>query len=127
LISCLGAALEIALATSYSFAQGLGWNWGENVHPSDAARFSLVYTLMIAATSLLMVAGIDPFQLTLFSMALTSLILPVVTLPFLILMNDRDYVGDYGNHWVGNAAVIIISLLASVIALVAIPLQLLGG
>ena len=82
---------------------------------------------MIAGTSLLMVAGIDPLQLTLFAMALTSLILPVVTLPFLILMNDRDYVGDYGNHWIANTAVIVISLLASMVALVAIPLQLMGG
>jgi Mn2+/Fe2+ NRAMP family transporter len=58
---------------------------------------------------------------------LTSLILPVVTLPFLVLMNDRDYMGDHGNHWIGNTAVVVISLLASVVALVAIPLQLLGG
>ena len=127
LISCLGAALEIALATAYTFAQGLGWNWGESVHPRDAARFSLVYTIMIAGTSLLMVAGIDPLQLTLFSMALTSLTLPVVTLPFLILMNDRDYMGEYGNGWISNTAVIAISLLASLMALVAIPLQLMGG
>lgn len=127
LISCLGAALELALATSYCFAQGLGWNWGESVRPRDAARFTLVYTVMIAGTSLLMVAGIDPLQLTLFSMALTSLTLPIVTVPFLLLMNDRDYVGEYGNRWIGNLAVIAISLLASILALVAIPLQLMGG
>jgi Mn2+/Fe2+ NRAMP family transporter len=127
LISCLGAALELSLATAYSFAQGLGWNWGESVHPRDAARFSLTYSIMIAVASLLMVLGIDPLKLTLFSMALTSLTLPVVTFPFLILMNDGDYVGEYGNHWIGNVAVIVISLLASIIALVAIPLQLMGG
>jgi Mn2+/Fe2+ NRAMP family transporter len=127
LVSCLGAALELSLATAYCFAQGLGWNWGDNVRPRDAARFSLSYTIMIAAASLLMVAGLDPLQLTLFSMALTSLTLPIVTFPFLILMNDRDYVGEYGNHWLGNLAVIVISLLASILALVAIPLQLMGG
>jgi Mn2+/Fe2+ NRAMP family transporter len=127
LITCLGAALELSLATAYSFAQGLGWNWGESVHPRDAARFSLTYTGMIAISTLLMVAGIDPLKLTLFSMALTSLTLPVVTFPFLILMNDRDYCGEYGNHWIGNAAVIVTSLLASIMALVAIPLQLMGG
>jgi Mn2+/Fe2+ NRAMP family transporter len=126
-ISCLGAAFELALATSYSFAQGLGWNWGENVRPRDASRFSLVYTVMIAAVSLLMVFGIDPLQLTLFSMALTSLILPLVTFPFLILMNDPDYVGEFGNGWISNTAVIVISLLASLLALVAIPLQLMGA
>ena len=126
-ICCLGAAFELALATAYSCAQGFGWNWGESVRPRDASRFTLVYTVMIAAVSLLMVSGINPLQLTLFSMALTSLILPLVTFPFLILMNDRDYVGDYGNGWISNAAVIAISLLASLLALVAIPLQLLGG
>jgi Mn2+/Fe2+ NRAMP family transporter len=126
-ICCLGAALELALSTSYCFAQGFGWNWGENARPRHAARFTLVYTVMIAATSLLMVSGIDPLQLTLFSMALTSLILPVVTIPFLILMNDPDYVGEYGNGWISNTAVIVISVLASVVALVAIPLQLMGG
>ncbi|MGH9896663.1 MAG: divalent metal cation transporter, partial [bacterium] len=126
-ICCLGAALELALATAYSFAQGLGWNWGENIRPSHAARFTLVYTLIIAAATLLMVTGIDPLKLTLFSMALTSLILPVVTIPFLVLMNDPDYIGEQGNGWIGNAAVIGISLLASLLALVAIPLQLMGG
>lgn len=126
-ISCLGAAFEVALATAYSFAQGLGWNWGENVRPRDASRFTLVYTVMIAGVSLLMVSGIDPLQLTLFAMALTSLILPLVTFPFLILMNDPDYVGEFGNGWISNTAVIVISLLASLLALVAIPLQLLGG
>jgi Mn2+/Fe2+ NRAMP family transporter len=127
LISCLGAALELGLATAYCFANGLGWNWGENVRPRDAARFSLSYTVMIALASLLMVIGIDPLQLTLFSMALTSLTLPIVTFPFLVLMNDPDYVGEHGNGWISNTAVIVISLLASVLALVAIPLQLMGG
>jgi NRAMP (natural resistance-associated macrophage protein)-like metal ion transporter len=126
-ICCLGAAFELALATSYSFAQGFGWNWGENARPRDASRFTLVYTVMILGVSLLMLWGIDPLKLTLFSMALTALTLPLVTFPFLILMNDRDYVGDHGNRWISNAAVIVISLLASLLALVAIPLQLLGG
>jgi Mn2+/Fe2+ NRAMP family transporter len=126
-ISCLGAALELGLSTAYCLAQGLGWNWGENVRPRDAARFTLSYTIMIAVASGMMVAGIDPLQLTLFSMALTSLTLPIVTFPFLVLMNDQDYVGEYGNHWIGNLAVVVISLLASVLALVAIPLQLMGS
>jgi Mn2+/Fe2+ NRAMP family transporter len=126
-ICCLGAALELGLATAYSFAQGLGWNWGESVHPRDASRFSLVYTVLIALASLLMAAGIDPLKLTLFSMALTSLTLPVVTFPFLVLMNDRDYVGENANGWISNTAVIAISLLASILALIAIPLQLMGG
>jgi hypothetical protein len=37
------------------------------------------------------------------------------------------YLDDQGNGWVSNAAVLGISVIACVVALVAIPLQLFGG
>src|SRR5947209_7925034 len=46
-IACLGAALEVALSMSYSFAQTFGWNWGEDLSPTEDARFCLVYTISI--------------------------------------------------------------------------------
>ncbi len=46
-ITCFGAALEISLDTAYIVAQAFGWNWGENLHPSNAARFSFVYTVFV--------------------------------------------------------------------------------
>ena len=126
-IACFGAALEIALQMAYLVAQGFGWKWGENLRPKDAARFSLVYTLTIPLAGLLIFTGIDPLKLTLFSMALTALSLPVTVVPLLIIMNDPVYLGDNVNHWVANAAVLLISLLACIVALVAIPLQIAGG
>jgi hypothetical protein len=48
-------------------------------------------------------------------------------MPFLILMNDERYMGRYRNGFVSNAVVIVTTVLAFVIALVAIPLELLGG
>jgi Mn2+/Fe2+ NRAMP family transporter len=86
-----------------------------------------VYTAMIGSAAVLMALGIDPLTLTVFSMALTAVTLPLVTIPFIVLMNDPAYLGEYRNHWIGNVAVVGISLLASLIALVAIPLQLMGG
>lgn len=126
-ITCLGAALEISLDTAYIVAQAFGWNWGENLHPRDAARFSTVYTVFIFAAALLMVVGIDPLQLTLFSMALTAVILPLVVLPFLILMNDESYIGRHRNGWVSNTLVVLIIALTFVLAITAIPLEILGG
>jgi Mn2+/Fe2+ NRAMP family transporter len=126
-IACFGAALEIALQIAYLVAQGFGWKWGENIRPRHAARFSLVYTVAILLAGLLIVTGIDPLKLTIFSMALTALSLPVTVVPLLILMNDRDYLGDSVNHWVANTAVLLVSVLACVVALVAIPLQILGS
>ena len=126
-IACFGAALEIALQMAYLVAQGFGWKWGENLRPRDAARFSLVYTLAIPLAGLLIFTGIDPLKLTIFSMALTAVSLPVTVVPLLIVMNDPLYLGDNVNHWIANAAVLFISFLAGVVALVAIPLQILGG
>jgi Mn2+/Fe2+ NRAMP family transporter len=126
-IACFGAALEVSLDTAYIVAQAFGWNWGESLHPKDAARFSLVYTVFVFLASLLMVFGIDPLQLTLFSMALTAVILPLVIVPFLVLMNDERYVGQHRNGWISNSVVIFTIALAFVLAIVAIPLEILGS
>ena len=126
-IACLGAALEVSLDTAYIVAQAFGWNWGENLQPNQAARFSSVYTVFVFLASLLMAIGIDPLQLTLFSMALTAVILPTVIVPFLVLMNDPNYVGKYRNHWISNGIVVVTIGLAFVLAIVAIPLEIIGG
>ena len=126
-ISCLGAALEVNLDTAYITAQAFGWNWGENLHPREAARFSSIYTGFVFLAALLMVVGIDPLQLTLFSMALTAVILPITIIPFLVLMNDEAYVGEHRNGWISNSVVIFTIGLTFVLAIVALPLEILGG
>jgi Mn2+/Fe2+ NRAMP family transporter len=126
-VACFGAALEIALQLAYLIAQGFGWRWGENVRPRHAARFALVYTIALPLAGLVIATGIDPLKLTIFSMALTAVSLPVTVIPLLVLMNDPDYLGDHTNGWVSNFAVLAVSLVACVVALVAIPLQIFGG
>ena len=126
-IACFGAALEIALQIAYLIAQGFGWKWGENIKPGQAARFSLMYTVAILLAGLVILTGIDPLKLTIFSMALTALSLPVTVVPLLIVMNDPEYLGDNVNHWIANVAVLVVSVIACVVALVAIPLQFMGG
>jgi Mn2+/Fe2+ NRAMP family transporter len=126
-ITCLGATAEIALALAYQVAQGFGWNWGEDLEPSGDARFSLTYTIVLLVAALLVLSGLDPLKLTTFSMALTAASLPVAILPFLLLMNDESYLGEHTNGWLGNVSILAISLLAGVLAIVAIPLEILGG
>lgn len=126
-VACAGAALQIALQLAYLVAQGFGWPWSENLYPRQAARFSLVYTVALPLASLIILAGMDVLKLTILSMALTALSLPVTVIPLLVLMNDPLYLGDRTNGWISNAAVLVVSLIACVVALVAIPLQILGS
>jgi Mn2+/Fe2+ NRAMP family transporter len=126
-IACLGAALEITLALAYMVAQGFGWNWGESVRPRDAARFSATYTVALAVAAVPVALGLDPLRVTNVAMVLNAAALPLAVLPFLVLMNDRDYVGDHANGWFGNVVVLGVTVVACVLALVSLPLELAGG
>lgn len=126
-IACLGATLEIALALAYLVAQGFGWSWGEDLRPDEDARFSLTFTVIVALAALPVLFGAQPLKLTQLAMVLTAASLPVGVLPFLILMNDETYLGEHTNGPIGNAVVLIISILALVLAVVSVPLQLMGS
>lgn len=127
LITCFGAALELSLAQAYITAQGFGWNWSEDAKPKTNPAFSLVYTVAIVIAVIPIVAGLDPLRITIFSMAITAMSLPLGVIPFLFLMNDETYVGEHTNGWMGNAVVLFIVGLAFALAIVTVPLQVWGG
>jgi Mn2+/Fe2+ NRAMP family transporter len=125
-IGCVGAALELALDVSYIVGQTFGWAWSENQPPGDEARFAVGYTLAIAFATTPSILGIDPLKLTMFSMAVTVVVLPILIGPLLVVMNDEQYLEQYTNGWITNGAVVAIVALAFVLAAVAIPLQLMA-
>jgi Mn2+/Fe2+ NRAMP family transporter len=127
LVACFGAALEVSLAIAYFFAQGFGWKWGEDLEPAKDARFSLVYTIIILLAAVPLLFGVDPIKVTIMSMALTAVTLPLAITPFLFLMNDPIYMGKHRNGWLGNSVVAIIIVISFVLAVISIPLQIIGG
>lgn len=126
-ITCFGAALEVALAQAYLVAQGFGWNWSEDANPKDAPGFSLVYTGSLLLGVLPIMFGLDPLQVTVFSMVITAASLPFAIIPFLFLMNDEHYVGEHRNGWIGNAVVIFVIGLAFLLSIISVPLQIFAG
>jgi Mn2+/Fe2+ NRAMP family transporter len=126
-VGCFGAALEVSVNLAFAVAQSLGWNWDKNQKPAQDARFSMVYTLAIALAVLPVLLGLDPLRLTLFAMALTVMVLPLIALPFLVLMNDEHYVGEHKNGRLGNTVVGFVVVMGLLLALVAIPLEILGS
>lgn len=126
-IGCIGAALELALDLSYISAQSFGWNWGENQRPATEARFALVYTTALVLSAIPSLLGVDPLKLTMFSMGITVLALPLIVAPLVLIMNDKTYLKSHTNGWIANTAVCTILVLGAALALVAIPLQLIGG
>ena len=90
-IGCVGAALELALDVSYIIAQTFGWTLGRGREAgrSAAVRARLHGALVVAILPSL--AAVDPLKLTMFSMALTVVALPLVVGPLIVVMNDRTY------------------------------------
>ena len=126
-IGCFGAAVEIALNAGYTFAQVFGWSWGANRPRRDAARFTLAFTCVLVAALAIGIIGFDPLRLTMLSVALTVLIMPFVVLPFLALMNDKNYVKQHTSGVIGNAFLAALTVLGALLAVVVVPLELLGG
>ena len=126
-IACVGAAVEVALSMAYTFAQTFGWNWGEDLEPAQDARFSMVYTVALLIASLFMLFGMDPLKLTLLTMAISAAVLPFVTIPMFLLMNDRKLLREAANGIFSNVATAAIVVLTIVVAIVSIPLVILGG
>lgn len=126
-IACTGASTEVGLSLAYTVSQTFGWRWGQSLEPKTDARFSVTYTIAILLASILMTFGLDPLKLTIYTMALNAMVLPVVSIPFLMLMNDRRLLRQFGNGIVTNAAAAIIVLISIVLFLVSIPLLIKGG
>lgn len=125
--TCLGASLEVLLGVSYMIAQGFGWEWGENKKPAQAARFNVTLLVFLLVAVVVGTIGSDPLQLALLASSTIALVLPFSLMPVLVVMNDARYLRDQVNGRWSNIAVLVILLLASVVALVSIPLEILSG
>lgn len=126
-VGCFGAALEISLNAGNLIAQFGGWRWGANCQRREAPRFAMAFTLILICAVALIATGIDPLQLTMISVALTVMIMPLVVLPFLVLMNDPKYVKDHLNGRISNGALAILTIAGAALAIVIVPLEILGG
>lgn len=126
-IGCFGAAVELTMNAGYVASQVFGWPWGANKRRVDVARFTTAYTVVLTASLAVAMIGFDPLRLTMICVALTVIIMPVVVLPFLVLMNDAKFLKNHTNGPIGNGFLAAVTLLAGLLALIVVPLEVLGG
>jgi Mn2+/Fe2+ NRAMP family transporter len=126
-VGCLGAAVEIALNVGYVLAQAFGWPWGVEKKRRDATRFTTAFTLALVVALAIALTGFDPLRMTLISVALMVVVMPFVVLPFLVLMNDETFVKQHKSGALGNGVLAALTILGAILALVVIPLEIIGG
>lgn len=122
-----GAALETTLSSGYTLAQFLGWSWGKFRGPAGASRFHLTMILGLLVGLGVLATGVDPVQLTEFSVVFSAIALPLTYLPVLIVANDPQYMGDKVNGRLTNALGLVYLVIILVASIAAIPLMIVTG
>lgn len=119
------SAAVLPLSTAYAVCEGLGWETGISRTPREAPAFFSIYIGMIGlGAGLIMLPRAPLLQILFLSQTLNGLLLAPVLIFMLILINDREVMGNHVNSvpfnlvaW-GTAAVMIalslLLLLASV-------------
>jgi len=124
-----GATLETALSSGYTIAQFFGWSWGKFRPPAQAARFHLIMIGCIVVGLGVLVTGVDPVQVTEYSVVFSAIALPLTYLPILIVANDPEYMGQYVNGRATSIAGSVYLVILLIASLAAIPLMIItkGG
>ena len=120
-----GAALDVSFSGAYSLAQFFGWEWGKYRQPAGAPRFTVTWLVLFGLGAILVLTGVDPIQVTEFSVIFSAVALPLTYVPILLVANDRAYMGSYANGKLGNVFGVVYLFVILVIAVSAVPLLVL--
>jgi Mn2+/Fe2+ NRAMP family transporter len=115
----LFSASILPLSTAYFLCEAFGIEAGVDKSWREAPTFYWLYTILIAVgAGLILLPQINLIEVMFWSQVINGVMLPFVLIFMLILINNRDIMGDYVNGWGYNviswvtvAIMIILTLL----------------
>lgn len=119
-----GAAIDSSFAASYNLAQFLGWEWGRYKGPREAPRFTASWLVFLLLGVAIAQSGINPVDITEYSVILAVVALPLTYLPVLLIAGDRSFMSDHANGRVATLLGWLYFGIIAVLAVAAIPLLL---
>jgi manganese transport protein len=119
-----GAAIDSSFAASYNLAQFLGWEWGRYKGPQGAPRFTASWLVFLLLGVAIAESGINPVEVTEYSVVFSVVALPLTYLPVLLIAGDRSFMGEFANGRLATALGWVYFAVIVVLALAAIPLLL---
>jgi NRAMP (natural resistance-associated macrophage protein)-like metal ion transporter len=114
----LFAASILPLSTAYSICEGMGWEAGVSKDFRDAPEFMALYTgLIIAGAGLILIPGAPLIGIMLVSQVINGILLPFVLIFILLLVNNRELMGEHVNgrlynglSWISVTILIVLTL-----------------
>jgi NRAMP (natural resistance-associated macrophage protein)-like metal ion transporter len=116
----LFAASILPLATAYYVCEGMGWESGVDKNFKTAPQFMWLYTGIIVIGALIILIPNAPLiPIMLLSQVVNGVMLPFVLIFMLLLINNKDIMGDFTNSKTFNiiawATVVIMNVLTLVL------------
>jgi Mn2+/Fe2+ NRAMP family transporter len=98
-------ALCISLSTSWAFGEIFGWAHSLNRSVKDAPWFYVVYLLtLVTAGAVVLIPGAPLIIITMFVQVVAVTLLPAALIFLILLLNDKDLMGQYANTRFQNIA-----------------------
>jgi NRAMP (natural resistance-associated macrophage protein)-like metal ion transporter len=122
----LFAASILPLSTAYSICEGMGWEAGVSKDFRDAPQFMGLYTGLIAlGAAIILIPGAPLIAIMLVSQVINGILLPFVLIFILLLVNNRELMGEHvnGRFYNGLSWLSVLTLIALTLSLLAMTVQ----
>ncbi|MBO9531807.1 MAG: divalent metal cation transporter [Solirubrobacteraceae bacterium] len=119
-----GASIDTCFSAAYNLAQYKGWTWGKHRGAKEAPRWTVTWILLFLGGYAVVATGVDPVQLTEYSVVLSVLVLPLTYYPILRASNDSELMGEHvsgavlqGVGWLYFVLICVLAFAAPVLLL----------
>lgn len=100
----LFAASVLPLSTAYYVCEGLGWEAGVNKTFGEAKQFYALYTaIIVIGAAVVLIPDFPLLSIMVLSQVVNGMLLPFVLIFMLLLINNREIMGEHVNGRVWNA------------------------
>ncbi len=124
----LFAASVLPLSTAYSICEGMGWDAGVDKQFKEAPQFFGLYSvLIIIGAGAVLIPGFPLLKVMYLSQVGNGILLPVILIIMLILINNKDLMGEFTNHFMFNIVAVMTVVIVIFLTLLMVILSLSPG
>lgn len=119
-IASIFSATILPLATAFFVSEAFGFEAGIDKKWNEAPEFYILYTsILIIGIIIILIPGAPLITITLWTQILNGVLLPVVLVSMMLLINNKNIMGEYVNkpiyNIIGWAAVIVLIALSFIL------------
>jgi len=121
-IASVFSAAILPIATAFYICEAFGFEAGVDKKLEEAPQFYFLFTTIMAiAVAIILIPNAPLIAITIWTQVINGILLPVVLISMIMLVNNKDIMGDYINKPVNNgiawSTIVILIVLTVVLVL----------